>query len=118
MEQSSFDGTVISIRHFLFSPLDLRIHLGPPPHPILCHVRPICANTLCNGLLPSPHPEPTSMTLGSEFFLQLPQPFHVFQRKDATRFLLWIHFCHTRHMTAPREVACEVHFITMQEFVP
>ena len=40
---------------FWFSLFDHRIHLGPPAHPILCHVRPICANTLCNGLLPSPH---------------------------------------------------------------
>ena len=106
-----------AVSHLLFSPLNHRIHLGPPSCPILCHFHPFCANALCHCLLPSPHPGRTSTTLRSQFFLQLPQPFHVFQREDAIRFTLWVHFCHTRHITAPREVTCEVHFITMQGFV-
>ena len=66
---SSNDGTAIAISHFLFSPLDHRIHLGPPRNPILCHFHPFCANTLSHCLLPSPHPDPTFVTLRS-------QPFH------------------------------------------
>ena len=67
LREDAVDGSIVvrwnCIRHFLFSPLDHRIHLGPPSHRILCHIRPICTNTLCDSLLPSPHPEPTSMTL-------------------------------------------------------
>ena len=106
----SYDGTAIAISHFLFSPLDQRIHLGPPRSPILCHFHTFCANTLCHCLLSSPHPEPTSMTLRSQLFLQISQPFHMFQHKDANRFTLWINFCQTCHMTAPREVTSEAHF--------
>ena len=69
------------------------------PDPVPLH--PLCANTLCHCLLPSPYPEPTSMTLRSiPVFLQIPQTTSFFQREDATRFTLWVHFCHTDHMTA------------------
>ena len=76
--RASFDGTGVSIHHLSFSPLDHCIHHGPPSQPILCHARPISTNTLRQCLLPSPHPEPTSMALWSELFLQIPQPFHIF----------------------------------------
>ena len=55
---------------FCFFPLDHRIHLGPPRSPILCHFHPSCANTLCHCLHPSPHHEPTSVTLRSQLFLK------------------------------------------------
>ena len=116
MDQSSVDGTGI-FGIFLFSPLDHRIRLGPPRQPIPCQFRPICTNTLYNGLLPSPHPDPPSMALRSELFLQIAQPLQIFLHEDLTHLTLWIRFCQARHMTTPREIACKVRFVTMQDFV-
>ena len=70
LSEHTADGSIVTRWDWHFDPpffcslhLIIAFHLGPPPHPILCHIRPIRANTLRNGLLPSPHPEPTSMTL-------------------------------------------------------
>ena len=47
----------------------LALHSPSDPVPLLPILR--------HCLLPSPHPEPTSMTLGSQLFLQIPQPLHI-----------------------------------------
>ena len=106
----------LEFRSAIFCFLHLII-LGPPHHPILCHIHPICANTLHNCLLPSPHPEPTPVTLRPELFLQFPQPFHIFSIKMRLVSRCKSIFAKPRHMTAPREVTCEVHCIAMLAFV-
>ena len=50
------------------------------------HSVPTHCDTACS------HLHTTSMTLRALFFLQIPQPLHVFQSEDATRFTLWVHF--------------------------
>ena len=62
---------------FVFSKLSFL----PTPHCIvLCHLHPLISKTLNHCLLPPPHSEATSMTLGAQFLLQVPKPCHVFMQ--------------------------------------
>ena len=109
--------THVQLDHFRFFPIYHLFQLGALCRTVLCRLYALFSKTLIHCLLPPPDSATASIALCTRFLLQALQPCNVFVQEQFACFPHRVSRRNPCNVPTPRNIACEVRFITMRELV-